>query len=567
MPYNLFGEILDKAKKTYTDSSFYKWMESLWSKAYDFANPEQDEIQRFIDDKNIDAQKKRSLLQALNEWEDEKSVRQYISQKYYPEAQFKETLPMAKPLFESTGKEWAISGSLKAIWNLPTSLYNVWAWVANIWSTAIQEWLAPTAKMIGKWLVRQVWAGAEALSKAYQEWGLVWAGTKAIEWAQKVVVQDPTLVFAPKVSMGAWKLAKQWVQATGKGIVKTAEVVVPTIKSIPKAIKKAPWVIDDVIESGVEKLATRAIGSSDGTAELFKATSPSYNVLAKSKDIWKIKQKARLADEAVVDAGFIPKTTTERVDAYKGTMNKLWDDISKARWWVQEKYKSSSIADTIRTEVDRMKVNWKVPPSLESDVNALLKEADFYDNLGDMTLPDLWVTRSNINAKLTFGDKTQYSDAYNAVMKKVITAIKDWEDTVLTRNAWQATSGLLAKYGALRSMLDDVIKQDIKASRAKWLPIEESFGRISGLAEMAGWVGQLVMNPKQAIPSIVSWGSKVLLWKVSWKVKDPDYLIRTWYEKLLQSKKSTNGTPKWNTPVVRPNSIITKNKQTVKPKK
>lgn len=24
MPYNLFGEILDKAKKTYTDSSFYK---------------------------------------------------------------------------------------------------------------------------------------------------------------------------------------------------------------------------------------------------------------------------------------------------------------------------------------------------------------------------------------------------------------------------------------------------------------------------------------------------------------------------------------------------------------
>ena len=60
-------------------------------------------------------------------------------------------------------------------------------------------------------------------------------------------------------------------------------------------------------------------------------------------------------------------------------------------------------------------------------------------------------------------------------------------------------------------MLDDVIKQDIKTSRAKGLPIEESFGRISGLAEMAGGIGQLVTSPKQAIPSIVSGGSKVLL--------------------------------------------------------
>lgn len=368
------------------------------------------------------------------------------------------------------------------------------------------------------------------------------------------------------VSVGG-KYAKPVTQAAGKAIVRWVEAVPKKIKAIPTAIKKAPWLVDDMIESWVEKLATKALGSSDGTAELFKATSPSYNVLAKSKDIGKIKQKASVADNAVVEAWFVPKTTTERVDAYKATMKKVWDDVEKARWAVAEKYKSDSIADTIVSEIEKMKVNWKIPPSLESDVSALLKEADFYRSVGDVSLPDLWVIRSNINARLTFGDKTQFSDAYNAVMKKVITAIKDGEDAVLTRNAWKTTSDLLSKYGALRSMLDDVIKQDIKASRAKWLPIEESFGRISGLAEMAWWVWQLVMNPKQAIPSIVSGGSKVLLGKVAGKLKDTDYLIKTGYEKLLKSKKPKNGNNTWNTTVVRPNSTSPKAKQVVKPKK
>lgn len=382
----------------------------------------------------------------------------------------------------------------------------------------------------------------------------------ALQWAGNLADLAPVPLIKP-VASGI----KKGTVATGKALVRWAEKVAPTIKSIPKAIKKAPWAVDDLIESGVEKIATKALGSSDGTAELFKATSPSYNVLAKSKDIGKIKQKARIADEAVIEAGYVPKTTTERVDAYKATMKKVWDDVEQARWAVPEKYKSDSIAKTIRDEVDKMKVNGKIPPSLEADVRALLKEADFYRSLGDVSLPDLWVIRSNINARLTFWDKTQFSDAYNAVMKKVITTIKEWEDAVLTRNAGQATSGLLAKYWALRSMLDDVIKQDIKASRAKWLPIEESFGRISGLAEMAWWVGQLVMNPKQAIPSIVSGGSKVLLGKVAWKLKDTDYLIKTGYEKLLKSKKPTNGTPKWNTPVVRPNSTRPTSQQKVKP--
>lgn len=86
-------------------------------------------------------------------------------------------------------------------------------------------------------------------------------------------------------------------------------------------------------------------------------------------------------------------------------------------------------------------------------------------------------------------------------------------------------------------MFDDIVKQDIKALRAKGMSLEESFGRIAGGAELLGGIAQLVMNPKQAIPTILSGGSKVLLGKVAGKIKDPDYLIKTGYEKL--KKKST----------------------------
>jgi hypothetical protein len=41
--------------------------------------------------------------------------------------------------------------------------------------------------------------------------------------------------------------------------------------------------------------------------------------------------------------------------------------------------------------------------------------------------------------------------------------------------------------------------------------IEESFSRISGIPETLGGFAQLIVNPKQALPTILSGGSKILL--------------------------------------------------------
>ena len=464
-------------------------------------------------------------------------------------------LQEAENTTERLQKEWfdPLAGNVTAKWLITAPLSYagdvVWTAMEPIWaaiSPVVQKVIEKTGQTgnvaeIGKW-----WEWVRQSNPNFAD---------ALEGIVNISSVAPLPLAKPIA--GA---VKQGGIATGKTIASGAEKVAPMIKNIPKSVKKVPWFVDDAIETGVEKLATKAIWSSDWSAELFKATSPSYNVLAKSKDIWKIKQKARVADEAVVEAWYIPKTTTERVDAYNQSMKKYWKSVEDARWSTKSKYDAWEIANTIENEIQNLSVKWAINPAIQWDINALIKQAEYFRWLGKIDIPTLGNQRTLINSITDWGAKTEYGDTFSSVMKKAVAKIREAEDGIL----WQVWNGkasdALRKYWAIRSMYDDVVKQDIRALRAKWLPIEESFGRISGLAEMAGWVWQIVMNPKQAIPSIVSGGSKVILWKVAWKMKDPDYLIRTGYEKLLQSKKTKNGNISWNPTVVRTNSNSTKTK-------
>ena len=107
----------------------------------------------------------------------------------------------------------------------------------------------------------------------------------------------------------------------------------------------------------MEKIAGKVLGSSDGSKELFKATSPSYNTLSKSKDIKNIVSKAKLADEAVVEYGFKPINTTERVAAYKDTMKKVWSEVEKVRGKVSTKFDAKKLADTVDEEIAKLSVD------------------------------------------------------------------------------------------------------------------------------------------------------------------------------------------------------------------
>ena len=553
---NLLQNILNKAN-TFWQNFSLQWVAKLaqkaedkykiWDRAYEAVNASQDPIQRFLDDSTIDSTKKQALL---NDLQTNRvpldAVKSYISDKYYGNTfgnrvitwlgnRFK-TAEESLNTNKSTIEKWA--SLLKDVIATPFDI--VWAGIQPVVEPVLKPIMETAPVQYGMEKYGQFREANPRLAQNIEAWVWIWtAFLPATKWGQAVI------------------------KAPGKAVVNTAWKIAPTMKSIPKAIKKAPWVIDDAIESWVEKLATKALGSSDGTAELFKATSPSYNVLAKSKDISKIKQKAVLADKAVIDAGFVPKTTTERVSAYSNAMKKYWKEVEDARGASKVEFDAGEISKVIDDEIERLSVKWVVNPAIQWDINALLKQAEYFRWLGKIDMPTLGNQRTLINTITDWGAKTEYWDTFSAVMKKAAAKIRDAEDTVLW-SVWNGkASDALWKYGALRSMYDDIVKQDIKALRAKWLPIEESFGRIAGTAELLWWIWQLVMNPKQAIPSILSGGSKVLLGKVAWKMKDSDYLIRTGYEKLLKSKNTTNGISKWTTPVVRTNSTSTASKQKI----
>lgn len=225
---NLFENILNKAK-TWVN---YLATGKAWSDLYDWANPEQqDPIQRFFDDPAQDMSKKQALMDNLKSGVPVDVMKSYVTEKYYKPVEFKQTVPTVSPTFQYTGKESPIMWALKTVWNIPSNLYNIGATTANLASTAYQEWIPETAWMIARWAVKQIWQWAQNVATSYQNQWLLGATNTVLEWANKFLMENPLdVVGTPAV----WSLAKQWVKATGKTLVKWVDVVSPVAKTIIK---------------------------------------------------------------------------------------------------------------------------------------------------------------------------------------------------------------------------------------------------------------------------------------------------------------------------------------------
>jgi len=369
-----------------------------------------------------------------------------------------------------------------------------------------------------------IWVWVELLAN------FIWAGAVS-KWTKAIKQVSP-------IAKTQDFIAKTIANKTALNQVKKISKEVPeTIKQLPKKSVEIVKKTEDVIDTWVEKLATKMLWSSDWTKELFKATSPSYNTLSKNKDITKIIDNAKKADEVVVKYWFKPTNTSERVLAYEKTMKNLWSDIEKTRWWVKTKFDAKTIAKTIDEEIEKMSIWWVVNPALKKDITALKSQADYFRKIWKIDIPTLWIQRTLINTTIDWGKTTEFWNTFSNVMKKVSSQIRNVEDDIISK-AWKwKVWDKLKEYWAVRSIYDDIVKQDIKALRAKWVAIDESFGRISWVSEAIWWIAQLFTNPKQALPTIVSWWSKLLLWKTAWKLKDTDFLIKTWYDKLSKTLK------------------------------
>jgi len=410
----------------------------------------------------------------------------------------------------------------------------VWAGISALTPDAVKDFVKEKAK--SQW--DQLSPSVQNLAVSSIKWWADGWGAFEKEYPRAARNITASLQIWSAVPIGFWtKVAGEATAQIGKEALVKVWKVGTQIGKTPQLIGKGMDRVSDAIETGVEKSAGKILWSSDGTKELFKATSPSYNTLSKSKDIRGMQTKAKLADDSIIKKWFTPKNTSERVEAYNNTMKSYWADAEVARGWAKTKYNTSEIADIIDGEINKISVKWVVNPALKSDVEALMKQSEYFRWLGVIDVPTLWNQRALINSITDWGASTQFGNTFSSTMKKVAGKIRETEDALI----WTMGGDAIKRYGALRSMYDDIVKQDIKVSRAKWLGIEESFARITGLSETIGWVAQIVMNPKQALPTIASGLSKVFLWKVAGKLKDTDYLIKTGYEKLLKSNNPTNG--------------------------
>ena len=435
---NLFDSILNKAQQTYTGSSFYKWMESVWSKAYDWANtPTQNEdvIQKFLDDSAIDTTKKRSLLQALNAGEDETSVRTYLTEKYYPQAQpqFRETLPMVQPTFPTTGREWVIGWTAKMIGNAPSSLYNLVAWGVNIGSTAMQEWVWPTASMLGKWIVRGIWQWAEWVSQAYQEGGALWATSKILQGTQKAIVNDPALLFAPQMIKGAWVATK----AGGKALVKWAEVVAPKVVQGVKNISKTPKAIWQWLTTWTEYSTSLATWLSREAQQTIKSSPALY----KEARLWNITAQGELEN-------FVKAT-----DARLADLSELWKGYESIKVW----NKVASVDDITNAYVKA--TDWVRDTQLTKADRLVLKDAnDYMSQLkGQLDETDMLWLRRQLDS-IMYDPNTGLKRKISPTGERIVNSMRAEIDKIAKeRIPW--LKELDAQYWPEVALLKDVKKQ------------------------------------------------------------------------------------------------------------
>lgn len=143
-------------------------------------------------------------------------------------------------------------------------------------------------------------------------------------------------------------------------------------------------------------------------------------------------------------------------------------------------------------------------------------------------------------------------DVYQNGMKQVTRAIGEAEDRLLSKIPWEFQA-LKDNFAALKSTYEDVLKADIKNQRNKWIWLVQSYSRIEWVADILWWSLSVLTRGGEWLKDVVKWAGKLLMWKSLKKATDPDFLIKEWFEWLVNKLKA----PKIKAPIAPANSKAT----------
>jgi len=466
---NIFENIFNKAKS---------WVDYLatgkaWSDLYDWANPEtQDPIQRFLDDPAMDMSKKQALMDNLKSGVPTDVMKSYVTEKYYKQPEFKQTVPTVSPTFPITGEEWLGTTMAKQIGNFPSSLYNFGATGVNIASTAYQEGIPETAWMLWRGIIKSAWEWAQNVATSYQDKWLVWATNTVLEWAIKTLAEDPaSWIGAPLV-----KPAVVW---TGKAIVRWAEKVAPKVVQGIKTGAKATgeWVgkVTKSIVSQQSGLWTPAIES----------------ILSKPELQWKIRSGELSGAKTLEEA----RSSIDALREWYRETGKMYDTVRKSNIPVAKNEAKQVLLSQLESE--GLATGWKLNlvDLPVKDRWAITQALKYIDEYGDTMTP-----QNALSIRQKLDDLINYKSDVGSNGQRIVQWLRSKYDEFLG-NKLPWLKEIDAKYAPERQFWESIRKDIYKAdwtlkdnalSVVSNITNKGNEARLARMEQILPWIGEKV---------------------------------------------------------------------------
>ena len=240
--------------------------------------------------------------------------------------------------------------------------------------------------------------------------------------------------------------------------------------------KAAKWVDNagNILDRWAERWAKKITWTTSAQDKLYKAQEPRMNVLSEKKNLEKRRANSDRANELILENGYKPTNTSERLDAHQKTLNKLWgevmDKVNKKEWVVVDQTPMIEALSNYIKEKKKLGV-----AGIESDIKALEAELKALKKMQAEWNTDVPILE---NKKQIYNDLIdrkwqEASEVYKGWIKLLTNEIWKIEDAIISEIPWEF-SALKRDVWALLDSYEDVFKADMKNQRKKWLWLTET---------------------------------------------------------------------------------------------
>ena len=406
-------------------------------------------------------------------------------------------------------------------------LKNRYGWVDQIANSLYQDpvWVISDIASIATWWAGLVKWGATATAKTAAK---VWAKSTAKAAGKIANIADDVMKAwikydpATQIMNAEWKVLK-WAY---KGAKATAKAVANPIESI----KKWATAVSDTMDKIWEYWAKKVTWTSTAQDKLYKAQEPRMNTLTRNKDLEKRRANSERANELIVENGYKPTDTSSRVLAHEATMRKVWQQVENAINGGEAVFVDQSrLASKLFNYINEQKKLWS--SFNEADIAALERELKTLEWQA-IDVPTLEKKKQLYNSIINNWGEQKVSDVFANWIKELTHEIWVIEDSILAEIPWEFQK-LKNDFWALADTYEDVFKADMKNQRKKGVWLTETYSRIE-------WAGDMINGALSIFngwaKDIIKWAWKVIIWKSLQKARDLDFLVKEWFDELVNNR-------------------------------